>query len=340
MQSTLLTLLTSAGILKARGALVDIGAHRLKLVRATEQLLLLDGFRQQRRTRIDGQLVEQPLGGADRIRALAGDLTRDLESCRPGVVANPRGKSVRQRLLRRENPARIGQLAENIIPHQARQDGCASHVRHQAPFDLHDRHPRIGAKETEVGAERELEAAPERDALDRGDHRHRQLPPAPHRLLRKIRQPMRAPGQVAAFRAWYAMATVVLHRRKTAHVEASAERPAFAGQYYRPQALFLAEAFGRADQRIEHRGIECIHLVRPHQSNIGDAVSDHDRDALLHDNFSTDLTLLCSFTERRGPDLVNRAITDISLVWRFRSSLRRLAATSSRELLNQASPES
>ena len=44
--------------------------------------MLLDGFGQQRRAGIDGQIVEHALGGADRVRALAGDLARDLEAPR------------------------------------------------------------------------------------------------------------------------------------------------------------------------------------------------------------------------------------------------------------------
>ena len=95
---------------------------------------------------------------------------------------------------------------------------------------------------------------------------------------------MCALGEIAAFRAGHAMAPAVLHGRKAAHVEAGAERAALAGQYYRPQPLLLAQSLGRADQRIEHRGIERIHLVRADQPDIGDAVRDRDRDALLHDN--------------------------------------------------------
>ena len=64
---------------KPRRALFHIGAHGFGLVGAAQQLLLLDGFGEQRRTGIDGQFVQHALGGADRIGTLAGDFARDLE---------------------------------------------------------------------------------------------------------------------------------------------------------------------------------------------------------------------------------------------------------------------
>ena len=140
-------------------------------------------FGEQRRTGIDGKIVQHALGGADRVGTFAGDLARDLERSGSRVVADPRGQPITQGLLRREDPPGIGQLAQDIVAHEARQDRRPRHVRHQPPFDLHDRHPRIGGEKAHVGAERELKAAAERHALDRGDHRHRKLPPAPHRLL-------------------------------------------------------------------------------------------------------------------------------------------------------------
>ena len=101
---------------------------------------------EQRRAGIDGKIVQKPLGGADRVWALARDLARHLEGRRARVVADPRREAVTQGLLRRKNPARIGQLAQDVVAHQARQDRRSRHVRHQPPFDLHDRHPRVGAR--------------------------------------------------------------------------------------------------------------------------------------------------------------------------------------------------
>src|SRR6266481_6513309 len=91
---------------KARGSLVDVGADCLGLVRTSDQLLLLDRLGQQRRTGIDGQIVQHPLGGADRVGAFAGDLERDLQGRPTRIVANPGRKAISQRLLGRENSPR------------------------------------------------------------------------------------------------------------------------------------------------------------------------------------------------------------------------------------------
>src|SRR5881398_1001624 len=91
-------------IREARRALVDIGADRLELIGAAHQFHLLGGFGEQRRAGIDGKVVQQTLGGADRVRTLAGDLARDLEGRGARVVADPRREAVTQGFLRRENP--------------------------------------------------------------------------------------------------------------------------------------------------------------------------------------------------------------------------------------------
>src|SRR5262249_42682872 len=126
----------------------------------------------------------------------------------------------------------MGRLARDVATHRAPRDRGARHIRHQPPFDLHDRHPRVGREETHVGAERELETAAKSHALDRGDDRYRQLPPAPHRLLREVGEPMRAPGQVAAFTAWYTIAPALLHGGEAAHIEAGAERASLTRQHH------------------------------------------------------------------------------------------------------------
>src|SRR5258707_947531 len=61
------------------------------------------------------------------------------------------------------------------------------------------------------------------------------------------------------------VAATLLHRGEAAHVEPGAERTALAGQYYRSHAFFMRQPLSRGHQRIEHRGIERVHLVRPHQ---------------------------------------------------------------------------
>jgi len=95
---------------------------------------------------------------------------------------------------------------------------------------------------------------------------------------------MSARRQIAPLAARYPISAAFLHRSETSHIEACAKRPPLSGQYYRPDALFLRKPRGRSHKRVEHRGIERVHLVRPHQPNIGDTVRDRYRDALLHEN--------------------------------------------------------
>src|SRR6185312_14104618 len=275
--------IASSNVGEARCALVDDGADRLGLVGAPQQFLLLDGFGEQRRAGIDGQIVQHALGGTDGVGTLASDLACDLKGGGPRIVADPRRKAVTHRFPGGENPTRIGEFAQDIVAHEASEDWRSRHVRYQSPFDLHDRHSRVGRKETHVGAERELEAAAERDALDRGNHRHRKLPPAPHRLLREIGEPVGSDGKVALLPTRYPTTAAFLHGGEPAHVETGTKRAAFTGQYYRPQALFAGKPPGGRDQRLEHRGIERVHLVRPNQPNIGDPVRNRYRDALFHE---------------------------------------------------------
>src|SRR5882724_6266030 len=79
---------------KLRAALVDIGANRLGLIGAAEQLLLFDRLGEQRGAGIGGQPVQHALGSADRVRAPAGDLARDLEGCPTRIVANPARQAI------------------------------------------------------------------------------------------------------------------------------------------------------------------------------------------------------------------------------------------------------
>ena len=118
---------------------------------------------------------------------------------------------------------------------------------------------------------RELEAAAERNAMDRGNHRHRELAPAPHRLLRKIGLAVGADREIALLAARHSV-TAILHGGEPAHVEAGTKRPALAGQHHDPNPFFLGKPVGCGDQCLEHRGIERVHLVRPHQADIGDTV--------------------------------------------------------------------
>jgi hypothetical protein len=123
---------------------------------------------------------------------------------------------------------------------------------------------------------------------------------------------MGAGGEVAFFATLYPVTALLLHRGEAAHIEAGAKRPALTGQDHRTKAAFVGEPVRGGDQRIEHGGIERVHLVRPHQTDVGDAFRDRYRDALFHGWFSL-LFFVCRFTEWRRPDLVNQPINRQSL---------------------------
>ena len=82
---------------------------------AAEQLLLLDRFREQRRSRIDGQVVQHALGGADRVRSLARDFAGDLEGRSKRVVADPGRKAIAHGFLAGEDAPGIGEVTQNIV---------------------------------------------------------------------------------------------------------------------------------------------------------------------------------------------------------------------------------
>ncbi len=93
---------------------------------------------------------------------------------------------------------------------------------------------------------------------------------------------MGARGQVAFLAARYPVTAAFLHRGETPHIEAGAKRAALPGQYYRPHAFFVGKPVAGGDERLEHRGIQRIHLVGPHQADIGDALRNRHRDAFFH----------------------------------------------------------
>ena len=75
---------------------------------------------------------------------------------------------------------------------------------------------------------------------------------------------------------------LLTHRREATHVEASAERAAFAGNHNRAQALGAGKLRRGLDQRVEHCGIERIHLVGANQTHVGDAAGHRHLDAVFH----------------------------------------------------------
>ena len=82
------------------------------------------------------------------------------------------GEAVSQRFGAGEDPAGQAELADHVGAGKFAHERNAGHVRDEAPFDLHDREARVRRDVADVGAERDLEAAAERDAMDRDDDRN------------------------------------------------------------------------------------------------------------------------------------------------------------------------
>jgi hypothetical protein len=132
---------------------------------------------------------------------------------------------------------------------------------------------------------------------------------------------MGAFGQVALLAAGYPVTAVVLHGGETSHIQAGAKGPALARQYYRPNPFFMSKPPRGGHQRVKHGGIERVHLVRPHQPDIGDTVRNRYRDALLHENFPPQLFFVAALQKGRCPLLVNRPINNNSFGWKRCSTI-------------------
>lgn len=142
--------------------------------------------------------------------------------------------------------------------------------------------PRAGRGIANIGPERDLEAAAESDAMNGGDHRHRNLAPDHRRILRAVGHAMAALGKAAGHARLVLLAPAARHAAEIAHVESGAEGAAFAGKHDRAHRLVGLEFLARLKEAREHRIVERVHLVRPHEADIGDAFIHRDLDALFH----------------------------------------------------------
>jgi hypothetical protein len=145
---------------------------------------------------------------------------------------------------------------------------AAGHVGHQSPPDLQDRKLGVGRDDAHVSAEGDLQSAAERVALDRGDHRHGQLAPHVHRPLPGGPGRPVARGQRHGGAGPLAAGQLVERRR----IQARAEVGAGARQHDRPDAAMAAQRGSGRHQRLEHRRIEGVALLRPVQPHLGHAV--------------------------------------------------------------------
>ena len=129
-----------------------------------------------------GRQVDQALRLAHGERAAGGDLLADRRS--PGATASPAGTTSWTRPIRSASsasstlPVRISSLARAGPTTRGRRCVPPAPGRHR---EAHLGQPEPGALrgDPEVAAQRELQPAAERVALDRGDRRHRQRGQAP-----------------------------------------------------------------------------------------------------------------------------------------------------------------
>ena len=105
------------------------------------------------------------------------------------------------------------------------------HIGDDAPFDLHDREARVRRDIADVGAERDLETAAERDPMDRRNDGNGKRAPDICRLLKVIGGPVRPFRQIAERRPAFGQ-----HRGECPLVEAGAKALAGAREHDGAQA--------------------------------------------------------------------------------------------------------
>jgi hypothetical protein len=124
-------------IREPRRAVIQVSAHRLDLVRATDQRALFIGFGLERgKSARRNRLIEQPFGSADRIRAAPRDIAGDSPGLAERISGEARGEPVGERVLRGEDPPRIGQLSNNVFAGKRAHELRAGHIRHETPLAL------------------------------------------------------------------------------------------------------------------------------------------------------------------------------------------------------------
>jgi hypothetical protein len=134
---------------------------------------------------------------------------------------------------------------------------------------------RVGGDDAQIGAEGDLQTAAESDAVDHGDHRHRDLGPHPGGAL----GPVGRRSGVALEQARAAVGSLVRGQRCEAReVEAGAERPPFAAEHDAAHRAVVAQRQTGRDQGLEHGRIESVELVGAIEAHVGDALLDGDAD--------------------------------------------------------------
>mgnify|MGYP000397970978 CR=1 FL=1 len=187
----------SASVGEAGWALFHFRHDRLDLIGCPHDAILFAAFCQK-----DGIFafflhdLEQSLGAADGIGVLVGDGFRQRGGPGQRIFVDHGGEAQAESLFAREFAVGIGQLAKDVVTHQAAPQGIAAHVGDEAPFHFHNRHARCRMDHADVGAAGDLEAAAEADAVDGGDDGDGAFAPGHGGFLRAIRIAVSALGQL------------------------------------------------------------------------------------------------------------------------------------------------
>ncbi len=245
-------------------------------------------------------MFDEALAGTDGMRALPSDRAGELHGIGEGVLAHMGGKTDANGLLAVDFTPGPDEFFGHVGADQAREEMGDGHIGADAPADLEDGHANVRGDEADVAAGGELDTGTEGDAVHGGDDGHRQLTPAPHRLLGVV-------GDAVVLHltdaAGVALATA-RHRLEPRKVEACAPGRAIAGKHNGPQPLGLRQFVGGLDQRLEHRPVHGVHFVAAVEADVSDAVADLDGDAFRHS------MLHAAGGRRLGPEHAGRHAAD------------------------------
>ena len=136
---------------------------------------------------------------------------------------------------------------------------------------------RVGMGDADVGAERELEPAPERVPVYGGDDRHRQLLPHPADLLSEMGDPALGHRTGVAAVAIGPGPLPARHLAEDREVEPGAERLALAREHDHPHAGLALQLLTGLGNRRELLAVERVALVGSVEPHIGNAVGDRDQ---------------------------------------------------------------
>src|SRR5690554_6007790 len=269
----------SVGVGEVRGSLLEVRADRLDVVRRADQRGHRLGLRGEPlgERHLAGH-GDQPLRALDGLRALRGDLTREFERGRPGIVGEVGGEAELDAFAALDHATGERQLLGDVETDEPGQHLGAGHVGDEPPADLENAHRRVGGDEADVGGERDLEAGAERGSVDRGDDGSRLLGPGVGGLLPEggdAVAPVEHPPGRDPVRVARALGPTG-HRLEAREVEPCAEPAPLAREHDGPHRTVGLQLLARLDECLEHRAVDRVELVGTVEADIGDTALDGD----------------------------------------------------------------